>query len=132
MPTQCRATVELTGLDLPARIGTYGPGDVIPDAHVLDLTLAIDPALVLIARDGMEHVFDYDPLVAEIVRLAADGPYDTQERLMTRIVRACAACPQVRAVEIALSKRPVLRPGGGTLGVRLSVPESELDRMRPA
>jgi hypothetical protein len=33
------ARIELRDLHLPVSIGTYGPGDVVPDAHVLDLTL---------------------------------------------------------------------------------------------
>jgi dihydroneopterin aldolase len=93
------------------------------------LTLWIDPGLVLIAQDGMAHVFDYDPLVIEIERLAADGQYDTQERLMTRIVQACAAYPAIEALEIALRKFPV-RVGNGSLGVRLVVDGAQLQRMR--
>jgi len=84
-------TIELTGLPLETRIGTYGPDDVAPKAHQLDLTLIVDSALTLVASDRMEHVFDYDPLIADIDALARDGLYHTQERLMTRIVDACAA-----------------------------------------
>jgi dihydroneopterin aldolase len=125
-----RSTVELRQLALDTRIGTYGPGDTVPDRHMLDLTLSIDPALVLIEQDGMTHVFDYDPLVAEIVRLARDVPYETQERLMTRIAHACAACPQVQAVDIALSKSPV-HAGSGSLGVRLTVEGAAFASLRP-
>jgi dihydroneopterin aldolase len=101
----------------------------VPDYHALDLTLWIDPDLVLIAQDGMAHVFDYDPLVIEIERLAADGLYATQERLMTRIVQACADYPAIEALEMALRKFPV-RAGSGSLGVRLSVDGAQLQRMR--
>ena len=83
--------IELKDFHLATRIGTYAPSDTVPEYHALDLTLWIDSDLVLIPEDGMAHVFDYDPLVTEIERLAADGLYDTQERLMTRIVQACAA-----------------------------------------
>jgi len=93
------------------------------------LTLWIDPDLVLIAQDGMAHVFDYDPLVIEIERLAADGLYETQERVMTRIVQACAAYPAIQALEMALRKFPV-RAGSGSLGVRLSMDGAQLQRMR--
>jgi len=126
-----RSTVELRDLALDTRIGTYGPGDTVPDRHLLDLTLWIDPSLVLIERDGMDHVFDYDPLVAELERLARDGFYETQERLMTRMVQACAACPQVEAVEMALRKLPI-RAGSGSLGLRLWVDSAALIRMRAA
>jgi dihydroneopterin aldolase len=129
LPTTNR--IELKDLHLATRIGTYAPGDTVPEYHALDLTLWIDPGLVLIAQDGMAHVFDYDPLVIEIERLAADGLYDTQERLMTRIVQACAAYPAIKALEIALRKFPV-RAGSGSLGVRLVVDGAQLQRMRDA
>lgn len=124
-----RSTVELRDLALDTRIGTYGPGDTVPEQHLLDLTLWIDPSLVLIAHDGMEHVFDYDPLVAEIERLARDGHFATQERLMTRMVQACAAFAQIEAVEIVLRKLPV-RGRSGSLGVRLWVDHATLAGLR--
>jgi dihydroneopterin aldolase len=83
--------VELKDLKIAARIGTYGMGDVVPEAHLLDLTLTIAPDLVLIAQDSMAHVFDYDPLIHQINVLARACHYETQERLMTRIVHARAA-----------------------------------------
>ncbi len=112
------STIELRDLQIDTDIGTYGPDDCVPDHHWLDLTLQIRPDQVLIDADGMDRVFDYDPLVVEIDRLAADGHYETQERLMTRIVQACAAYPDVIALEIGLRKTPV-RKGTGSLGVRL-------------
>ena len=123
------ACVELRDLQLNTDIGTYDPSDVVPDAHTLDLTLWLAPALVLIEQDGMANVFDYDPLVADIDRLAADGHYETQERLITRIVHACAAYPAIEALEIGLRKSPV-RQGSGSLGVRVSVDEKTLSALR--
>ena len=102
---------------------------MVPTAHLLDLVLTINPSLVLIDTDGMDRVFDYDPLIAEIDRLARDGHYKTQERLMTRIVEACAAYPQIEALELMLRKTPVLGDSG-RLGVRLAVEGNELRRMR--
>lgn len=125
----CRSTVELTNLKIPADIGTYGPDDVVPDAHVLDLVLTVDPALVLIDADGMDRVFDYDPLIAEILRLARDGPYVTQERLMTRIVHACAGYRQIEALEIHLRKTLVTCDTGAP-GLRLVVDRAYLDGLR--
>jgi dihydroneopterin aldolase len=121
--------IELKDFHLATRIGTYVPGDTVPDYHALDLTLWINPDQVLIAQDGMAHVFDYDPLVIEIERLAADGLYETQERLMTRIVQACAAYPAIEALDIGLRKFPV-RAGSGSLGVRLAVDAAQLQRLR--
>lgn len=129
LPTSTASRIQLKDFHLATRIGTYAPGETVPKYHALDLTLWIDPGLVLIAQDGMAHVFDYDPLVIEIERLAADGLYATQERLMTRIVQACAAYPVIEALEIALRKFPV-RAGSGSLGVHLLVDRAQLLRMR--
>ena len=125
------ACIELKDLQLETQIGAYGPGAVIPKQHLLDLTLWIDPKLVFIAEDIMENVFDYDPLVIEIERLAGDGHYETQERLMTRIVQACAKYPEIESLEISLRKSPVSQ-GTGSLGVRLSVDKTTLDQLRTA
>jgi dihydroneopterin aldolase len=129
LPASLHACVELRDLRLNTDIGTYGPHDVVPDAHTLDLTLWLAPALVLIAQDGMDQVFDYDPLVLEIDRLAADGHYETQERLITRIVHACAAYTEIEALDIGLRKSPV-RQGSGSLGVRVSVDAPTLNSLR--
>ncbi len=124
------STIELRDLRIDADIGTYGPHDTVPDHHWLDLTLVIRPEQVLIDTDGMDRVFDYDPLVVEIDRLAGDGHYETQERLMTRIVQACAAYPDVLALEIGLRKTPV-RAGSGSLGVRLRLDAAGLAAWQP-
>ncbi|BDT79593.1 dihydroneopterin aldolase [Polynucleobacter yangtzensis] len=126
MTTAC---IELKDLKLQTQIGTYGPGAIIPKQHLLDLTLWIDPKLVLIAEDAMKNVFDYDPLVVEIDRLAGDGHYETQERLMTRIAQACSKYPEIESLEIGLRKLPV-SAGSGSLGVRLSIDNVALNNMR--
>lgn len=123
-----KASVELTGLVLPLDLGTYGPGDVVPDAHYLDATLSIAPERALVAGDSMEFVFDYDPLLAEINALAHDGHYETQEWLMTRIARACAAYREIEGLELMVYKGPVLN-GSGKLGVRLSLDRDELNAL---
>ena len=124
-----KSTIELTDLTLETSLGTYGEGDVVPDRHMLDLTLTVAPERVLIPADGMEHVFDYDPLIREIERLARDGHYDTQEWLMTRILRACAAFDAIEAVDLRLSKQPVLNESGA-LGVCLSLSRDDMDALR--
>ena len=123
------ASIELRDLELSTEIGTYGPGDIIPKKHLLDLTLWIDSKLVLISKDLMTSVFDYDPLVNEIDQLARDGYYETQERLMTRIVEACAKYLEIESIEIGLKKLPV-RSETGSLGVRLSVDSAMLNAFR--
>jgi dihydroneopterin aldolase len=99
-----RACIELKDLRLNTQIGTYAPGATIPDQHLLDLTLWINPRFILISKDVMDQVFDYDPLIMEIDRLAAEGHYETQERLATRIVEACAYHPEIESIEISLKK----------------------------
>ncbi len=123
------AVIELRDLELKTDLGTYGPGDTQPDVHLLDLTLGILVNQVVISHDGMTQVFDYDPLIMEIERLAADGHYETQERLITRIASACAAHPAIQSIEICLKKSPV-RSGSGSLGVRLTLDEVATDRLR--
>lgn len=124
------AVIELRDLQLTTDIGTYGPNDTRPDVHRLDLTLGISIDQVVIAQDGMAYVFDYDPLVMEIDRLAADGHYETQERLITRIASACAAYPAIQCMEIRLTKSPV-RSGSGSLGVCLTLDSSATNALRP-
>ena len=123
------ACIELKDLKLQTQIGTYGPGAIVPKQHLLDLTLWIDPKLVLISEDVMENVFDYDPLVIEINRLASDGHYETQEQLMTRITQACSRYLEIESLEISLRKLPV-SAGSGSLGVRLSIDKTTLNRIR--
>ena len=88
-------------------------------------------SLILISEDFMDHVFDYDPLILEIDRLAADGHYETQERLLTRIVGACARYSEIESLEISLRKTPV-RESSGVLGIKLYLNESSLASMRTA
>ena len=129
MPSQ--SYVELKDLQIAVRIGTYGPDDVVPDAHLLDLTLTIAPHLVMVPRDEMALVFDYDPLIRHIDTLARAQHYETQERLVTSIVEACTGYPQIEALDICLRKRPVLS-GTGTLGVRLIVDGEAMAALRNA
>lgn len=124
-----QARIELRDLHLPASIGTYGPDQVVPDSHLLDLTLAIAPSLVQVASDDMANVFDYDPLIAEIADIARSRTFETQEYLMTLITQACAAYAEIEAVEICLRKTPVLA-GTGSLGVRLMLGAEDLAALR--
>ena len=123
------ACIELKDLRLNTQIGTYASGATIPDQHLLNLTLWISTKLILISEDLMDQVFDYDPLILEIDRLAADGHYETQERLATRIVQACARYPEIESLEISLRKTP-LRESSGVLGIKLYLDESSLTSMR--
>lgn len=129
MTTQ--AFIELRDLKLLTQIGTFAVASDTPKEHLLDLTIGIDAKLVLIDSDTMAHVFDYDPLVGEIDRLSKDGHYETQERLITRIVQACAAYPEIISVDINLRKGPVLNTSG-SLGVRVNLDQAALGALRRA
>jgi dihydroneopterin aldolase len=124
-----QASIELKDLKIRCIIGSYGPGDTIPDEHVLNLTFSIDASLVLIEEDGMAYVFDYDPLVLEIDRLATDCHYETQERLISRIVQACSVYSEITSLEISLRKSPV-HNNSGSLGVKLHLDETALNQLR--
>ena len=124
-----QASIELKDLKLRTKIGTYQPGDTVPDNHLLNLSLWIDTSLVLIGQDGIEYVFDYDPLILEIDRLAGDCHYETQERLISRIAQACSIYSEIFALEISLCKSPV-HNGSGSLGVKLHLDEAALNQLR--
>jgi dihydroneopterin aldolase len=124
-----QASIELKDLKLRTKIGTYQPGDTVPDNHLLNLSLWIDASLVLIRQDGMEYVFDYDPLILEIDRLAGDCHYETQERLISRITQACCVYSEITSLEISLRKSPV-HNNSGSLGVKLHLDETALNQMR--
>jgi dihydroneopterin aldolase len=123
------ALIELRDLHLATAIGTYGPKDVVPRNHILDLTLEIAPTLVQVAADDMSLVFDYDPLIAQIDAISAHQKYETQEYLMTLIARACAQYDQIVGLDICLKKQPVRRDTG-SLGVRLRLGHSDLLTLR--
>ena len=123
------ACIELKDLRLNTQIGTYAPGATMPDQHLLNLTLWISTKLILISEDFMDQVFDYDPLVLEIDRLAAHGHYETQERLVTRIVEACARYSEIESLEISLRKTPV-RESSGVLGIKLYLDARSLTSLR--
>ena len=124
-----QALIELRDLRIEARIGTYGPADVVPDEHLLDLTLVIDLDQVLIPADEMRLVFDYDPLVEQIDQVATAQHYETQEYLMSRLVALCAAYPEITGLDMCLRKGPVRR-GSGSLGVRLVLQAEDLTALR--
>ncbi len=114
----CKSTIELRDLKLLTKIDTYKSGDVIPDEHRLDMTPWINSRLVLIGKDSMAEVFDYDPLVVEVDKLVKATPHQTHEMINGLIAKVFASYPQIEAAEIALRKTPVLS-GTGTLGIRI-------------
>mgnify|MGYP006114805309 CR=1 FL=1 len=124
-----KARIELIDLDLKIEIGAYNEDDVVPDKHILDLKLSVDPSKVLIAKDEMDQVFDYDPLVREIQQMARETHYKTQERFITRIVDECVKYDEIEAMEVFLRKAPVTE-SSGELGVRLQIDDAYLNHLR--
>ncbi len=129
MTQKTTATIELRDLILQTRIGTYGANDTVPDQHLLSMTLWVDQNFILIKEDQMKYVFDYDPLIRDIDQVAQDGHYETQERLITRIVECCANYPLIKSLEISLRKSPVLNQSG-SLGIKLFVDSDTLGQLK--
>ena len=125
------STIELRDMILPTDIGTYGPDNLVPDHHLLDLTLCIAPTKVLIPSDGMVHVFDYDPLIVDIRTLAKTGHRETQEWLISQIAHLCATFDNIQGADIFLRKFPI-HEESGTLGVRLTLQQDDLAKLRNA
>ena len=126
----CSSKVTIKDLSLEADIGSCNSKDNMQLVHLLDLSLVIDPSLVLIKNDGMELVFDYDPLIAKILQLSGECHYDTQERLLTRIIHACAGHAEIQSVTVNLRKTPVVNDG--FLGLEVTVDNKYLDELRLA
>ena len=126
----CSSKVTIKDLSLEADIGSYNSKGNMQLVHLLDLSLVIDPSLVIIENDGMELVFDYDPLIAKILQLSGECHYDTQERLLTRIIHACAGHAEIQSVTVNLRKTPVVNDG--FLGLEVTVDNKYLDELRLA
>ena len=124
-----KSTIELFDFELDVVLGTYKADEIVPDKHILDLTLSIEPSLVIIEKDKMDDVFDYDPLIKAIGSLARETNYDTQERLITLIVKECSAYDAIKGLDLFLRKSPVSN-SSGELGVRIILDEKDINKLR--
>ena len=120
--------IRLNNLTLPCYIGTYGTDDIVPDAHVLDMVLYLDKSWVVIDRDQMDRVSDYDPLIQDILQIAATQKYETQEFLMSLIFQCCFDHAEIHAADLFLRKLPVR--DDGALGVQITLTRTEFEEMR--
>ena len=128
------STIELVDVPVKAEIGIFAAGESDPYEHRLDLTLVVDPRLVFVSEDGMEHVFDYDQLLEQIHAVSQDKHYETQEVLASHIARCCARFEPIQAVEVCLKKSRPNGSGGtvcGTIGVRLTISGEDMVALRP-
>lgn len=124
-----RGRLHLNDLIIDTHIGTYGPGDIVPKQHILDMTLDVHVDQLYVLTDAMEAVFDYDPLVADLLTLAVAQHYETQEYLLSRMIEACAAYTEINGVTLFLRKSPVTS-ASGQLGVELSADATDLKTLR--
>ena len=123
-----QSSVKLKGLSLNCDIGSYGMNEVVPNKHRLDMELLVEKNLILIEEDKMANVFDYDPLVDEITQISLIGKFNTQEKLITLILKACLKYHQIKAVSLFLYKTPVREDG--ELGIAVNISERELEKLR--
>ena len=124
-----KSTIELFDFELDVDIGTYKEGEIAPEKHILELILTIEPSLVIIKKDNMDEVFDYDPLIKEISTLKKEKHYETQERLITLIVMKCSNYNEIKELDLFLYKSPV-SSSSGKLGVRIILNEKDLKKLR--
>ena len=121
------AQIRLNDLTLPCQIGTYGTDDIIPDAHILDMVLYLDKSWVVINDDQMDRVFDYDPLIRNLLHVAGAQKYETQEYLISLMFQRCFDHCEIHAVDLYLRKSPVR--SDGALGVQISLTRAEFEDM---
>ena len=124
-----KSTIELFNFELDADIGTYKDYETVPNKHIIDLILSIESSYVIIKKDKMDFVFDYDPLIKGINTLARKEHYETQERLITLIVKECSNYYEIKELDLFLRKSPVSR-STGKLGVRIILNETDLNKLR--
>ena len=123
-----QSSVKLRGLSLNCDIGSYDMNEVVPNKHLLDMELLVEKNLILIEEDKMANVFDYDPLVEEITQISLSSKFNTQEKLITLILKACLKYHQIKAVSLFLYKTPVREDG--ELGITVNISEQELEKLR--
>ena len=124
-----KSTIELFDFQLDVDIGTYKDDKILPIKHILNLTLSIESSLVFIEKDKMDNVFDYDPLIKGINALARETHYETQEKLISLIVKECSNYHKIQELDLFLYKSP-LSSSNGKLGVRIMLDEKDLRKLR--
>ena len=124
-----KSTIELFDFELDVDIGTYKEDEIAPEKHILDLILSIESSLVIIEKDKMDEVFDYDPLIKRINDLTKVSHYETQEKLITLIIKECSIFEEIKKLDLFLRKSPVSSVSG-KLGVRVIFDEKDLNKFR--
>ena len=123
------ATVELTDLHLSVCIGEHSAAEILPEIQVLDLVLTVNQDLVCTETDTMSDVFDYDPVLDFIYKSITGKRYETQECLISLLVRYCAQFEEVIQIDISIKKESK-GEAQGKLGVRLVLNEEDVKKFR--
>ena len=124
-----KTLIKLNNLELNVSIGEHHSDGAYRHRHFLDLECEVEQRLVNIESDSMDLVFDYDPLVRSIKNISDGKTYNTQEKLVTLLLKACAKHPEISAVRLFLSKSPTLN-GSGALGIEAVLDERDLNCFR--
>ena len=120
--------IELKNLPLDAKIGEQDHENT-QYRHYLDLKFSIETGYVLLKSDHMQKVYDYDPLVANIKKLASSVNFQTQEYLTNCILNLCLEEKKIMDLEIFLYKKSATG-SLGSLGVRLLISSTEMSSLR--
>lgn len=94
--------VLVRGLELPAHVGVYRHEEGRHQRIRVDLSLGV-PDLPP-AADRLSEVVDYDPAIAAVRALVAEGHVRLIETLAERIAAACLADPRVHEVTVRIEK----------------------------
>lgn len=124
-----KTRIKLNNLALNVFIGEHHCDSVHRHRHFLDLECEIEQKLVTIQTDSMDLVFDYDPLIRSIKNISDGKTYNTQEKLVTLLIKACAEYPEISSVRLFLSKSPTL-DGSGAIGIEAILDQSDLNCVR--
>ena len=124
-----KTLIKLRNLELNVSIGEFVSNGAYRHRHFLDLECEVEQRLVTIENDSMDLVFDYDPLIRSIKNISDGKRYNTQEKLVTLLLKACAEYPEISAVRLFLSKSPTLN-GSGALGIEAILDQSDLNYLR--
>jgi dihydroneopterin aldolase len=91
------------------------------------MVLYLDKSWVVINDDQMDRVFDYDPLIRNLLHVAGAQKYETQEYLISLMFQRCFDHCEIHAVDLYLRKSPVR--SDGALGVQVSLTRAEFEDM---
>ncbi len=102
-------------LDAPARLGVHPHEKNGPQLVRINLQIAVVDATF---EDRIDHVTDYETLVADIRKVALKAHIALVETLAERVMGVCFDRPEVRAVRVRIEKLEAIEDCGG-VGVEM-------------